>query len=180
LPERRPEMQKFSKISAAAVGIAAAVALAACSGKATTTSTTQPVAGATSVATPDLHALGTQYLQIVAPANAAFEVARPKLNSMPAGATGADLNRLLAPYIAACAAQDEALLRVAWPAAFQTDVRTLVTADRVHEAYLGTAGTQNAFSIPAWMAGLSQDIGAVVAAVSVVRADLGLPPIKPQ
>jgi hypothetical protein len=95
----------------AALGTVAAIALAACGGKASTTATASvPAAQA-----PDLHALGLKYVQIVVPANAALETARPQLDSMPDSATGADFTRIMAPSFKAMETQDEALLRVPWP-----------------------------------------------------------------
>ena len=157
---------------AAVLGLA--LSLVACGGHAV-----RPAPSASSPAMAAAPDYAQQYLQIVTPANAALAVAKPKLNTLPASATGADVARILAPYLAASQAMDEALLRAPWPANVLPDVRALVTADKVLEAQLETAGAQTALSLAGWENTLAQDMGALNAAVAVVRADLGLPPSGP-
>src|SRR5260370_34921639 len=100
-----------------------AISLAACgghAGKPTPTDSTPATAAA-----PDY---AQQYLQIVTPANAALAVAKPKLDTLPPSATGADGAKILAPYLAASQAMDEALLRAPWPANVLPHIQALLTA----------------------------------------------------
>jgi len=57
-------------------------------------------------------------------------------------------------------------------------VQGLVTADRTFESDLTNVSGQNVFSVAAWGDQISSDEGRLSAAVSIVRADLGLPPAK--
>jgi hypothetical protein len=54
----------------------------------------------------------------------------------------------------------------------------MVTADKVVESFLSSADSQTIFSVAQWSSTLSQHLGTLRAAVSVVRADLGLAPVK--
>ena len=155
----------------AAVVLGLILSLVACGGHAG-----KPVPSASGPATVAAPDYAQQYLRIITPANVALAVAKPKLDALPPSATGADVAKILAPYLAASQAMDEALLRAPWPANVLPDIRALVTADKVLEAQLQSADAQTALSLAGWENTLAQDMGALNAAVSVVRADQGLPP----
>lgn len=160
----------------AIAAIAAVLGVAGCGGA---TPARQAAHTARPSVTPDLNAAATAYLAAVAPANNAIATFQTQAAALPADASGQDAARVARPLVAAFQSVDEKLLRVAWPTdRIRADVQALVTADRTFESDLTNVSGQNAFSVTAWGDQISSDEGRLSAAVSVVRADLGLPPAK--
>jgi hypothetical protein len=129
--------------------------------------------------TPNLHELRQTYLRLVKPANEALDAFQKKAaqwdknNTTPAQAA-----RDAAPLIAASQKLDNALLRVDWPPSTEADMKALV---RAHGAVIGDLqglGSLDLLSKGSWTNQFLQDYGKMQAAVSIVRADLGLPPSR--
>lgn len=164
----------------AIAAIAAVLGVAGCGGATPTTqaAVTRPAHLSPSV-TPDLEAAAAAYLAAVAPANSAIATFQAQAAALPADASGQDAARVAHPLVAAFQGTDEKLLRVDWPTdRIRADVQGLVTADRTFESDLTNVSGQNVFSVAAWGDQISSDEGRLSAAVSIVRADLGLPPAK--
>jgi hypothetical protein len=70
-----------------------------------------------------------------------------------------------------------ALLRVDWPPTIAADVKTLVTADGALSERCAQSAVKMPSRLPTGYA-VYQDSGRVSGAVSIVRADLGLPPAR--
>ncbi len=119
---------------------------------------------------------GAQYESLVAPGNAALAAVGAALLGVPESATGPDVAKITTPGADAVDKMDETLLRAQWPAAATADIKALVTAAAVMSSELRSVDAQTDFSIPAWYTQFTQDLGKMNAAVSIVRADLGLPP----
>lgn len=163
----------------------AAVALLAGCSKAGTSTSTKPSISAAAVNQSAAPAVtptadyGRNYLQAVAPVNAAIDKMTTALGALPASATGADVAKDTDPAADAIDAANERLLRTTWPAADVGDVKALVGATATVAADLRSVDGQNALSIADWGTRLAADSGKMAAAVSIVRADLGLPPASP-
>jgi hypothetical protein len=115
-----------------------------------------------------------KYLGLVAPLNAAFDQLRkvPPKKAVPAS--------VLAGIAKASANFGTAMLRVKWPGpTTASDVRAFVQANAAFSGDLSQINHQNAASIAAYRSQLARDDRATAAAAKKVRADLGLPPLKP-
>jgi hypothetical protein len=158
----------------------AVVLLATSCGGRTKAAAPPPTVPATTVepttTTVSIAALAQQYLAIVAPANTALDTFDRKLAALGSSPTGAQIATVATPLITAINVADQQLLRVAWPPNIKTDINSLVTAESALAADLGTAASQNALTASTWESALTADAGKLNAAVSIVRADLGLPP----
>ena len=145
--------------------VVAVLALAACGGSTapTTVTSTPPPAVAPVVAKPSptptpLSYYAAQYTRLVTPFNTALD----KLGNAP---TQAQLNDLADKTTAA----DVALLRASWPSAkVQSDIEALVRSDG---AVIGDLQQNNG-------AEFTRDAETATANAEIVRADLGLPPVK--
>lgn len=155
------------------------VAATACGGSpnpAPAAATTPKAGGTTTAAGPTQSEMAATYLRLVKPANQAVE--KFQSANLDDNASAADAQKVADPLIKVYRKTDEALLRAAWTPAVYADIKSLVTADRQLEAVLGTIGDQTSFSVTAWLQQVSQAGAAESSAVSIVRADLGLPPAK--
>lgn len=141
--------------------------------KPATTDSTQPTT--TSLSLSDL---GKAYQAAVAPANDAGTTFQTKWSQLGANPSSAAIGNIADPVVKAFDETDQKLLRLPWPATIKPDVNSLVTADAGLEADLGqaSAAADNLFSATAFVQQFTADAGKVHAAVSIVRADLGLPP----
>ena len=152
------------------VGLCVLVAIAGCAGHATapaSTSTTPLAVAKSAVAaakpkptvTP-LSFYASQYLRIIAPLNAELATL-----SNIANPTQAQLDEMASKIEVA----DTALLRAPWPSTkAQSDIETLVRADGALIGDLQQNDGPNA----------SRDAGTTTADAQIVRADLGLPPVR--
>lgn len=145
--------------------LAVAICVAACGGSST------PAAAPASSSSPTAD-VGALYLAAVAPANAAGDVFRAKINDQ---STQAEVVAAAAPLADAYVAMDERLARIPFTGQAATDVRALVTADGQLIGDLRAIGQQTAFSLAAFQAQFGRDVAAVGSAVTLIRADLGLP-----
>ena len=139
---------------------------AAKTGPATTRpATTEPTAGVNYAA---------KYLGLVAPLNTALDQLRkvPPKKAVPA--------TVLSGIAKASSNFGTAMLRVKWPGpTTASDVRALVQANAAFSGDLSQINHQNAASIAAYRSQLARDDQVSAAAAKKVRADLGLPPLKP-
>jgi hypothetical protein len=175
----------------ALIMLAAGVALAGCggsSGKSSaagsvatsspptspTTSTTAP----TTSTTISLADLAKQYEAAVAAANKAGDLYNSKAAKLPDNATAAQFADIAEPLAKAFQDADQALIRIQWPANIKTDMAAVVTANGALEGDLLAARSQNLFSLATFTQQITSDAGKSHAAVSILRADLGLPPPK--
>lgn len=158
---------------------ALALVAAACGGsKSAAPSTTTTPPATTAAAKPDFHALGQQYLKIIAPANTQIEAFNKKTNTYTENTTAEQVAKDAEPLAAAVDKASTDLLHVDWPASIQPDVKAMVTAYGVLAGDLRSVGSQNILSIANWATQLGQDAGRARAAANIVRSDLGLPPVK--
>lgn len=132
----------------------------------------------TTTTTTSLAELATQYLAAVAPYNAATDLLHAKVAKLSPKATGAQYAILTEPLAHASEALSQALLRLPWPPTMKQDVDALVTADTIFESDLLGIRDQTLFSATAFFQQFINDSAKARAAVSIVRADLGLPPAK--
>jgi hypothetical protein len=133
--------------------------------RATGTATTEP-AGRVNYA--------AKYLGLVAPLNTALDQLRkvPPKKAVPAA--------VLSGIATASSNFGTAMLRVQWPGPTTgSDVRALVQASAAFSADLSQINHQNAASIAAYRNQLARDDQVSASAAKKVRADLGLPPLKP-
>jgi hypothetical protein len=122
--------------------------------------------------------LRQEYLRIVSPANDALDTFKRKAASYTYETTAEQIAADAEPLATAMDDAANALLRVDRPPTIAADVKTLVTAEGALSGTLRAVSGQNAFSAADWLRQLYQDSGRVSAAVSIVRADLGLPPAR--
>jgi hypothetical protein len=145
---------------------------------ATTKPATKAATATTTAPATNAHVAGVnyaaKYLGLVAPLNAALDQLRkvpPKKAVPPA---------VLSGIAKASSSFGAAMLRVKWPGATTaSDVRALVQANAAFSGDLSQINHQNAASIAAYRSQLARDDQATAAAAKKVRADLGLPPLKP-
>lgn len=117
-----------------------------------------------------------QYLTIVAPYNAAFDVFHAHLKPYIGTTNYPSENNLgswCSPYATALTAFDNVLLRSPWPASAEADVHALVNGDAPELGDLDACGAPNEVT---WFSQLSKDSDAASTAANVLRSDLGLPP----
>ncbi len=112
------------------------------------------------------------YKTAVAPAN---EAARKFQSQAPATSTQAQAAAAAKPLIAGLQDVDNALSRIPFTGQTATDVRSLIAADGSLIGDLSAIGSQSDFSTAGFETTLSRDAAAQTSAVTVVRADLGLP-----
>jgi hypothetical protein len=115
-----------------------------------------------------------KYLDLVAPLNAALDQLRkvPPKKAVPSA--------VLTGIATASSNFGTAMLRVQWPGpTTDSDVRALVQANAAFSADLSQINHQNAASIAAYRNQVARDDQASASAAKKVRADLGLPPLKP-
>jgi hypothetical protein len=115
-----------------------------------------------------------KYLDLVTPLNAALDQLRkvPPKKAVPAA--------VLTGIATASSNFGTAMLRVQWPGPTTgSDVRALIQANAAFSADLSQINHQNAASIAAYRSQLARDDQASASAAKKVRADLGLPPLKP-
>jgi hypothetical protein len=136
-------------------------------------------AASTQAARADKHELGQEYLPIVAPENAALDIFNKKEKSYDRNTRAEEVTSDLAPVIAAFQEADDALLRVDWPPSIGADVKALITANVALIADLRAADSYRVLSSTSWTTQTYQHVVKVDAAANKVRADLGLPPVKP-
>jgi hypothetical protein len=129
-------------------------------GTLTSTTTTQTTAA------PTQAQLGARYLAIVGPMYAAIAKANSRAQS---ATTVAEVQAAYSPMIPALQTGTNLLLRMGLTGQAATDVRALVGADSQLIAAIQSGDFANLTTI----------LGSRAAAVSEVRADLGLPPAKP-
>jgi hypothetical protein len=164
------------KIILAGAFVMAATACGSSSNPSPSAATTPEAGGTTAAAAPTQAEMAATYLRLVKPANEA--ITKFQSSELDDNASAADAQKVADPLIAAYRKTDEELLRAAWTPAVYVDIKSVVTADRQLEAVLGTIGDQNDLSVTAWLQQVSQAGAAASSAVSIVRADLGLPPAK--
>jgi hypothetical protein len=151
----------------------------ASTGETISTSATTLSEGSTQT-TATMHHLAQTYLRIVAPANRAAEAYSKEAESWNGiNPTKEKIDAATKPVIVSFEKADNALLRVQWPPAIRGDIKVLVNADGAVVGDLQSLSRQNATSIGQWATQYSKDSAQAVAAVNVVRSDLGLPPAKP-
>ena len=122
--------------------------------------------------TPDLAALGRQYLAAVAPYNAALDTFKKRYRN---GFTLSQLHSGITHALADALQQfDSAILRLPWPQQVLPDVRALAAADAVELGDLHNA--VNATDGPTWARQATADIDMANEAANILRADIGLPP----
>jgi hypothetical protein len=153
-------------------GISGRTAKTAPTSQRTTVASTSPTTAAANVD------YGKQYLAIVAPANAQLATFTRKVAALPVSATGADVQKLALPLIDAIRAANKKLLRASWPAGAMSDIHALVAGDNVVIGDLQSVVGKAAASLPAWEKQLGADGEKINGLVSIVRADLGLPPLQ--
>jgi hypothetical protein len=135
---------------------------AATSQAAPTSAPPSPIASST-----PLSVYAAQYEALIKPANDAFAAVR----ALPSNTTDAAITAALAKTAPVIEAADAALLRVPWPPNVATDIRALVTADGPLLADLANLS-------PSTIDEALRESGVANAAANIVRADLGLPPVK--
>lgn len=121
-------------------------------------------------------AQGQAYLAAVKPLNDAVDAFNRALST---DTTQAHIAEAAKPLIAAYRRQDEVLARIAFTGPAATDVRSLIAADNQVASDLAAVDQQTAFSVQTFMNDLRRDLAAGSSAVTLIRADLGLPPAKP-
>jgi hypothetical protein len=165
--------------------MACALLMAACGGSASATANTPSAAAsaprpsATAIVptpspTPDIHALGQQYLALATPVNSAVDTFNVKNNALGSHFSVAQIQAISTPLANAYQIFDNAVLRLAWPASLLADLHAMVAADSPEISDL-----QHAATTQAWFDQLARDATASSSAANVVRSDLGLPPPPP-
>jgi hypothetical protein len=174
---------RLAQASTGSAMLLAVAFLAGCGGGGNEASPASPVTTThhdmTTQSAPSKQELAQEYLRIVAPANAALDTFNKKESSYDKNTTTQQVATDLAPVIAAYQEADNALLRVSWPSSIATDVKAMVTADGALIGDLQATTVQDVLSSGSWATQVSQDGGKSVAAANIVRADLGLAPVKP-
>jgi hypothetical protein len=174
-------MTRGEHLAQAGLALWAVLVVAACGGgnsAAPNTTTTKPAATTTATTAPDLDALGQQYLTIIGPANQAVNEFNKKTTTYTDNTTAEEVARDAAPLADAIDKASNDLLQVDWPASIQQDIKELVKAYGALSGDLRSVGNQTIFSIANWTTQFAQDGGRARAAANIVRADLGLPPVK--
>jgi hypothetical protein len=113
------------------------------------------------------------YLKAVAPANAALAEFKAKVNDQSTQAEVADAAETMATALEGV---DSTLARIAFTGQAAVDVRSMIAVDGAFIGDLRAVRSSSAFSMSSLGNTISRDAGALNAAVTVVRADLGLPP----
>ncbi len=173
------------------LGVAALlISTAACGGASSKTASTaptaaEPVASASTaptaaepVASASPAALSQKqqadaYLAAVAPANSALDAYNTKITD---NSTQAEIAAASAPVADAIEQVYNALARIAFTGQTAIDVRAVIATAGVLAGDFRSVGSQYAFSVSQFDATLGRDVGALNAAVAIMRADLGLPP----
>jgi hypothetical protein len=93
-------------------------------------------------------------------------------------ASVADVAKLTTPLTAALDAADQKLLRAPRPAKTLPDLKLLVVAESAVIADLDNVSNQTVGTFGTCENQISVDFGKLSAQISIVRADLGLPPSK--
>ena len=163
---------------AAATAVALTLLTTACGGSPKAAPASQPVSAPAASAAPSPEALSQKqqadaYLKAVNPANTALTTFKSKIND---NSTAAQVAAAAKPLIAAITQANQDLARVQWTGQAVTDIRTLITADGQLAGDLRSVEQQNAFSLLAFLNQISRDGAALGSAVTIIRADLGLPP----
>jgi hypothetical protein len=154
------------------------------SSPADTTTATGTVAETTTAATTKTQSTPTQqelaqtYLTIVGPANIAIDTFSKKANRWTDQTTSAQAAKDAAPLIPVIDAVTNELLRVQWPAATQPDVKELARDWATVNGDLASLSSVDALSASDWARQFTSDITKASADSNIVRADLGLPPVK--
>jgi hypothetical protein len=140
--------------------------------KTTTKSTTTP----TTSPTLTMQQAADEYLQAVAPVNAAWKVFETQLGQLPDTATGPDLQAIATPLANAYVAMDQQFLSIHWPTA-------AITFDAMN--YVSNNGKPEVLRLMSLSGDSAADVAnyvlyseAPVGTASVLRADLGLPPVQ--
>lgn len=113
------------------------------------------------------------YLAAVAPANKAVGIFNARVTPSSSQEDAAREGELLANALEANAAR---LSRIAFTGQSVVDIRALLTAFGAIVGDLRAIRNQSDFSLGSFSTVFSRDEGAAAAAVTLIRADLGLPP----
>lgn len=161
------------KITATALGV---MLLAGCGGTSGTAaappSSTAPSATTVPSASPSVD-LAAAYLAAVAPANRTVDVFNAKIDGLN---TAAEASAAVAPVVASFSAVEQKLARLPWTGQAATDARAVIGASAALRASLQSAAEADVFSASTLRAAFNRDAAQFGAAVTVLRADLGLPP----
>lgn len=166
---------------AALVAVGAVLALAGCTNPPASVTRVAPADGITltQAPAPTTKDAAAAYLAAVAPANRALETFLAADAKLPADASGDDFQKLATPVADAYVAMTQALARIQWPTpAIKADAMALIGASSVVANDLRGFGGQNLLSIGSMTSQLAADTGREQGAVTIIRADLGLPPQK--
>jgi hypothetical protein len=125
--------------------------------------------------------LANVYLAIATPARNVLVHVQAKTSRWNNQTTGMQAAKDVAPAVVALEQFDNKLLRIQWPSSTAADVKQLV---RAYGACIGDltgltgVDMHDMLSVGNWGNQFARDTGNVEAAVSIVRADLGLPPAR--
>lgn len=165
---------------AALVAIGAVLVLAGCTDPPASVTRVAPADGVTltQAAAPSTKDAAAAYLAAVAPANRALATLLAADAKLPADASGDDFQKLATPVADAYVTMTQALARIQWPTpAIKADATALIGASSVVANDLrGFGGGQNLLGTMTTQ--LAADSGREQGAVTILRADLGLPPQK--
>lgn len=160
------------KISAVAALLVAATACGGSSGVAAERPAPSQPASQAPAPSPSVD-LAAAYLAAVAPANRTVDVFNAKIDGLN---TAAEASAAAAPVIASFSAVEQKLARLPWTGQAATDARAVIGASAALRASLQSAAEADVFSASTLRAAFNRDAAQFGAAVTVLRADLGLPP----
>lgn len=163
----------LSAVVLAGIGLAAALPAAASNHK--TTTTTHPKRKKAAAKGITTAAAGKQYLALVAPVNATLSAFGTEANGWTDSTTNAQAEADAQPAISALNSLDGKLLSDKWPAADETDIKSLVTNIAPVTGDLQGLSSVNLLNGSSWEATFQRDASNFSAAVAIVRHDLGLP-----
>ena len=167
-------VKRLAALVLSLVAVAVVALLAGCGGG----SKSAVTAEATSQARmPSRAELAQTYLRIVKPLNDASDRFYKRTAHWNQQTTGKEAAKDSAPSIAALRTFDDKVLRVDWPPETAVDVKELVRADRAFIGDLRALENVDVLSL-GLVNQARQDTTKGGAAGNVVRADLGLPPVR--
>lgn len=174
-------MIRASRLAMVALASTAALVVAACGGSPSGGVNTNQ--GPVNTMTP-----GQGYLQIMGPVNAAAVRFNNKRRTYTDATTASEVARDAAPVADAIRTARNELLNVNWrdrsssprpPVRTPQDVKELLKAfGGLYGDLVPVGAARTSFSIANWRTRFAQDRGRARAAANIVRADLGLPPVR--